>query len=394
MINHGAINTVLDAYSPILSLTVDKVSCIGRSVPIPAFEPSIIVDICEQTIETLRHKAEPHVQMPAPTYIIGDLHGNIFDFLRILIYASTPPTSRLLFLGDYVDRGSYSVEIVTLLFALYVAFPEYVVILRGNHEFEHVNQNYGFKDEVTSQYGDTVLWEKINSVFQWLPLTAVVGEDIFCVHGGLSPQITTLRALKRIKRPLENYEKDDIVCDLVWSDPSSDTPDYLRSNRGSGVTFGTNAIKDFCRTTKMKHIMRAHQCVPLGIERFNGDIVYTVFSCSNYVDYDGNRCGLVFITEDGGIKSFSLPAITQIPRNQAAFTELIVTSADRQSLAMNIKLLDLRSENKRSSTTMLSNTRRKSVILNVKMSGSSSTECLASASQRRSFLPRLQKISE
>jgi diadenosine tetraphosphatase ApaH/serine/threonine PP2A family protein phosphatase len=205
-----------------------------------------------------------------------------------------------------------------------------------------VNKNYGFQHDVLDGWGNLKLWTAINGVFSYLPLTAVLNGNCFCVHGGLSPQVSSLKMLQRVKRPIVQYEKDDLTCDLVWSDPSTDTPDFLRSNRGSGVTFGTNSVRDFFKATKMKHIIRAHQCVPYGVERFDGDRVYTVFSCSNYADSDGNRCGILYLNPQGELESFSLPPLTIPARNETLFGDSCDGTERKESLALNLKQADLK----------------------------------------------------
>ncbi|OHS99599.1 Ser/Thr protein phosphatase [Tritrichomonas foetus] len=352
---------VLTAYDPLLQLPPDKCDKIGKEVPIPIIPEETITELCSNAITILKSKPTL-LEIPAPIYIVGDLHGNLQDLLRIFIYSRTPPLTRFLFLGDYVDRGTFSVEICTLLFALLCAYPTHIYLLRGNHEFEHVNQNYGFQAEVREQYGNLDLYNAINSVFTYLPYVAIVNQTIFCVHGGISPQISSLKMLQRIKKPIIQYDKDDIVCDLVWSDPSIDTPDFLRSNRGSGVTFGYNSIKEFFKNTKMKHIIRAHQCVALGIERFDGDNVYTVFSCSNYVDSNGNKCGLIFVTPNGDIQSFSLPVVPLLERQNATFEKISEAAVRHESLAMNLQIADITDGKfKGSSTTLMNNQMKRKV---------------------------------
>lgn len=281
-------------------------------------------------------------EIRAPVYVVGDIHGNIFDLIRVLVYTCTPPISQILFLGDYVDRGEFSLEVITLLFALYCAYPEKIVLLRGNHEFSNVNSTYGFQDEIHKEYKSLTLWNEVNKVFEWLPLAAVVSNAVFCVHGGLSPQFNNLKQLEVISRPMSDYDHSDLVSDLVWSDPSGATQSYTRSQRGSGVTFGVVAVQSFLRSTNLKYIIRGHQCVPLGISRFGQNTVYTVFSCSNYEDCEGNRCGILFISADIKLQAFSLPAITQIPRKDVVFTGEETDEPRHTSLALNLKLADMR----------------------------------------------------
>ena len=251
------------------------------------------------------------LKVEQPIYIIGDIHGNIFDLIRVLVMAGKPPTSRYLFLGDYVDRGQFSIECIVLLFALKIKYPDHFFLLRGNHEFANVNEKYGFKSECLSAYNSLTTYNKINETFAWMPLTALIDKKIFCVHGGISPQIASYRQLNLIKRPIRSYD-NSIACDLVWSDPSTDTKEFFRSDRGNGVTFGIIAVRDFAKKFKVNHILRAHQCVQLGVEKFADDVLYTVFSCSNYDS--GNRCGILFITEEGKIEMFSLPPLAQVQR--------------------------------------------------------------------------------
>merc|ERR1711973_726628 len=105
-----------------------------------------------------------------------------------------------LFLGDYVDRGYYSLETVTLLIALKVRYPERITILRGNHETRQITQVYTFYDECMKKYGNANAWRYLTDLFDYLPLTALVEDQIFCLHGGLSPSIDTLDHIRLVDR--------------------------------------------------------------------------------------------------------------------------------------------------------------------------------------------------
>ncbi|KAH0786100.1 Ser/Thr protein phosphatase [Histomonas meleagridis] len=344
---------VLIAYQHILDIDISQCGEIGRSIPIPTFDADLITKLCEQAKEQLvETPIVMHVQ--APIYVIGDIHGNIFDLIRILVHALPPPRSRLLFLGDYVDRGEYSVEVVTLLFALMCKYPNYVYVLRGNHEFYSMNTSYGFLDEVKNQYKSKALFEVFNDTFQYLPLVAIINNEIFCVHGGISPSLTSLSQIEKIKRPLSEYDVE-YVCDFVWSDPSYDTQGYNISSRGLGVQFGVKALTDFLNNLNMTKIIRAHQCVQPGVTKFGGDLLHTVFSCSNYADSLGNRCGLIFVKPTLQLQLFSLPPLEQIPRSEANTKrcqpveeqEMMANNA----LSLNVKLFELQS--KRNTKTKL-----------------------------------------
>lgn len=101
------------------------------------------------------------------------------------------------FLGDYVDRGSHSLETICLLMALKVKFPEKIFLLRGNHEDRWINQSFGFFDECESRLGEnselpTSVFHKINNMFEWMPLAGVVDNTILCIHGGIGSSLTRL----------------------------------------------------------------------------------------------------------------------------------------------------------------------------------------------------------
>lgn len=298
------VKLIMSAYEPFFSLDASQTSSIGAAMPIPYFVESVLHDLCNEAIKFLQ-KWNALVQIRAPIYVIGDIHGNIFDLIRIFILCGQPPQARFLFLGDYVDRGTYSTEVVTLLLAMSLCYPGYIILLRGNHEFSSINSIYGFKEEVTGLY-NAEMYEKFNEVFGWLPIGATINNEILCVHGGLSPLLKDLSNFHDFPRPLCQCDHP-VVSDLVWSDPSDITEDFVRSKRGSGVQFGTKALAEFLENTGMRKVIRAHQCVQLGVEKFAGECLYTVFSCSNYVDASNNRCGLLFITPELEIQTFSLP---------------------------------------------------------------------------------------
>ena len=101
------------------------------------------------------------------------------------------------FLGDYVDRGSHSLETICLLLALKVKFPNKIYLLRGNHEDRWINQSFGFFDECESRLGEnaelqTSVFNKINNLFEWMPLAGVVDNTILCIHGGIGSSLTKL----------------------------------------------------------------------------------------------------------------------------------------------------------------------------------------------------------
>jgi len=156
----------------------------------PLAEDSIKA-LCEKAKEILVN--ESNVQpVRTPVTICGDIHGQFYDLKELFKIGGELPDNNYLFMGDYVDRGYYSVETVTLLVTLKVRYPNRITILRGNHESKQITQVYGFYDECLRKYGNANVWQYFTSLFDYLPLTAVVEGNIFCLHGGLSPSIDTL----------------------------------------------------------------------------------------------------------------------------------------------------------------------------------------------------------
>ncbi|KAA6399147.1 MAG: putative Serine/threonine-protein phosphatase PP2A catalytic subunit, partial [Streblomastix strix] len=118
---------------------------------------------------------EPNVvYVPAPLTIVGDIHGQFHDLLELFEIGGRCPDVNYLFMGDYVDRGYYSVEVISLLLVLKIRFPMRITLLRGNHESRQITQVYGFYDECFKKYGSASVWTAFTDLFDYLPLGAIV----------------------------------------------------------------------------------------------------------------------------------------------------------------------------------------------------------------------------
>ena len=186
----------------------------------------------------------------------GDVHGQYYDLLRIFEYGGFPPEANYLFLGDYIDRGKQSIETVCLLLCYKIKYPENFFLLRGNHECAQINRIYGFYDECKRRYSIR-LWRVFSDVFNCLPVAALIDEKIFCMHGGLSPELKNLDQIKNIMRPTD-VPDTGLLCDLLWSDPERGIDNYGDNDRGVSFTFGENVVRKFNEKHDIDLICRAH----------------------------------------------------------------------------------------------------------------------------------------
>jgi len=227
--------------------------------------------------------------------ISGDIHGQFHDLMELFRIGGFPPNTNYLFLGDYVDRGFFSVECVSLLLSLKVRYRERITILRGNHESRQITQIYGFYDECVRKYSNPGVWTTFTNLFDYLPLTALVENKIFTQHGGLSPNIENLDDVRKLDR-VQEVPHEGPMCDLLWSDPE-DRLGWGVSPRGAGFTFGHDISKEFNRVNGLDIIARAHQLTMEGYNWIHEQQVVTIFSAPNYCYRCGNQAAIMEIDE-------------------------------------------------------------------------------------------------
>eukprot|EP00250_Pteridium_aquilinum_P005760 c15811_g1_i1 orf=188-1102(+) len=250
--------------------------------------------LCLKAMEILVE--ESNVQrVDAPVTICGDIHGQFYDMKELFKVGGECPQTNYLFLGDFVDRGYYSVETFLLLLALKVRYPDRITLIRGNHESRQITQVYGFYDECLRKYGSVNVWRYCTDIFDYLSLSALIENRIFNVHGGLSPNINTLDQIRTIDRKQE-VPHEGAMCDLLWSDPEA-IDGWGMSPRGAGFLFGGSIVTQFNHTNKIELICRAHQLVMEGYKwMFNNQIV-TVWSAPNYCYRCGNVAAILELDE-------------------------------------------------------------------------------------------------
>lgn len=240
-----------------------------------------------------------------PVVICGDIHGQYFDMLELFNIGGHIPEKNYIFMGDFVDRGYNSVETFELLMLLKIRHPACITLLRGNHESRQITTVYGFYDECLRKYGNANPWKYCTEIFDYLTLSAVVENSIFCVHGGLSPDVKLLDQIRLINR-VQEIPHEGAFGDLVWSDPE-DIETWAVSPRGAGWLFGERPTVHFNRLNGLDLVARAHQLVNEGFKYMFGNdkpgqenksgALVTVWSAPNYCYRCGNVASILDVDE-------------------------------------------------------------------------------------------------
>ncbi|CAB3396648.1 unnamed protein product [Caenorhabditis bovis] len=224
------------------------------------------------------------VEVDSPINICGDIHGQFSDLLRLFDKVGFPQRVNYLFLGDYVDRGRHSIETILLLFS-YRLCPT-------------INKVYGFYDECQRRFKSVKIWEAFQDTFSTMPLTALIGDKILCMHGGVSPKLKSLDQLRVMKRPNYQPEASTLEIDILWSDPGSFTKGWSANQRGVSYVFGADALKKVTDDLKIDLVVRAHQVVQDGYEFFGNRRLVTLFSAPHYCGQFDNAAATMCVNEE------------------------------------------------------------------------------------------------
>ncbi|KZT66658.1 serine/threonine protein phosphatase 2B [Daedalea quercina L-15889] len=259
--------------------------------------------ILEKATELLR--AEPNLlYVDAPVTVCGDIHGQYYDLMKLFELGGSPATTRYLFLGDYVDRGYFSIECVLYLWSLKIWYPDTLFLLRGNHECRHLTDYFTFKLECKRKYSEQ-LYDACMQSFCALPLAAIMNKQFFCIHGGLSPELQTLDDIRNIDR-FREPPTQGLMCDILWSDPVEDfgqekmNESFVHNHvRGCSYFFTYQAACQFLERNKLLSIIRAHEAQDAGYRMYRKTrttgfpSVMTLFSAPNYLDVYNNKAAIL-----------------------------------------------------------------------------------------------------
>ncbi|KAF2403113.1 calcineurin A [Trichodelitschia bisporula] len=250
-------------------------------------------------------RSEPNLlEMDAPITVCGDVHGQYYDLMKLFEVGGDPAETRYLFLGDYVDRGYFSIECVLYLWALKIWYPNTLWLLRGNHECRHLTDYFTFKLECKHKYSEEI-YEACMDSFCALPLAAVMNKQFLCIHGGLSPELHTLEDLKSIDR-FREPPTHGLMCDILWADPLEEfgqekTQEFFVHNhvRGCSYFFSYPAACAFLEKNNLLSIIRAHEAQDAGYRMYRKTrttgfpSVMTIFSAPNYLDVYNNKAAVL-----------------------------------------------------------------------------------------------------
>ena len=247
--------------------------------------------ICESVREIFARE-ENIVNIITPVTVAGDIHGQFDDLLGLFDTGGAVGDTRYIFLGDYVDRGRHSVQVICLLFLLKIKHPDHITLLRGNHEARSQTQVFGFYDECLVKFGDPAVWTLLTDTFDLMPVAALVDNRLFCCHGGLSPSARDLDTIRQEERRQE-LPHAGVLADLAWSDPEEDQAGWRESPRGAGFTFGQDVTEEWNENNGLDLLVRAHQMVEDGFYWLHSRQALSLFSAPNYMYRCGNTAALL-----------------------------------------------------------------------------------------------------
>jgi len=286
------IAVIADEFLSILIPQREKKPIQGKVPSLPEVQ---VAALCHYMREVFANE-KVLLKLNAPITVVADVHGQFADLLRLFEIGKYPPLTRYLFLGDYVDRGRYSVETICLLFALKVRYPDNVFLLRGNHEDASLNRVYGFYSEVKTKY-NVKLWRTFVDVFNMMPVAALIDDRILCMHGGLSPDLHRVSQIEEIERP-QKIPESGIMCDLLWADPEKGISGFSPNDRGISWLFGEDVVQSFLKANNLDLIIRAHQVVEDGYEFFAKRGLVTIFSAPNYDNTFNNSAAILHVDKN------------------------------------------------------------------------------------------------
>ena len=288
--NKNQINNYID--NILLKLLEARDKLPGTPISLKEEEVNYIID---KSLPIIKNE-EMLLEIEAPIMICGDIHGQFYDLLRIFEHLGYPNKFNYLFLGNYVDFGRQSIEVLCILLCYKIKYPKKIYLLRGNHESSLINRFHGFYDECKAKF-NIKMFRAFTDFFNHLPVAALISEKIFCVHGGLSPDLKNVHDILSISRPTDIPEFG-LLCDLLNSDPDVGVIEYDENDKGISITFGEKIVDEFIKKNNLDLIVRGNEVVDEGYEFFANRKLITVFSSPCFKGEYNNSAGVLSIDEN------------------------------------------------------------------------------------------------
>ena len=241
-------------------------------------EPSTLYDLLLQ-VEKILDKEPKLIELdPSRCLFIGDTHGE-FGITKIAL-TKIHEYDKLIFLGDFIDRGPSQIQNVNVLLGLKVKYPDKIILIRGNHECQETNIRYGFYEAVIRRYGIKI-FEEYNRIFSKLPLAILTWNKIFAVHGGIPEGLNNINEIIELANEIDPINK--ITFQILWNDPVEKQNWFSKNLRGGdSKKFGSLAAKYFMEKFGIKLIVRAHERHESDHKCFFGDMLVSLYSMCNY----------------------------------------------------------------------------------------------------------------
>ena len=311
------------------------------------FTKEEIIYLTEEVINIIS-KEKSLIKIRSPCKVFGNLCGIYTDLMRYFESYGNPSDNiqngdinvmQYIFLGDFCDRGNQSLEIILLLFALKIKYPEFIYILRGHHEDAEINEFFGLGDECKEKLGENIkeensVFKKINQVFDFLPFGVLVDNNILCIHSGLGSSIESLDDISNIPRPIKVNKNPENFCDinildLLYSEYDNEEDDFYCANysrdknkKGYFVNYGKKKLDEFCEKNNINLIISSHSFVKEGFCTFCDDKLLNIFSCTNYMDKENNIGAMIIIGKKAKNKNANImPKLLGVNENKNKKTQ-------------------------------------------------------------------------
>ncbi|CAM43972.1 putative serine/threonine protein phosphatase 2B catalytic subunit A2 [Leishmania braziliensis MHOM/BR/75/M2904] len=329
----GVVDRILNG-TPVersLSLKNDKVSLESIMLQFLCGEPLRLehaTEIAQQAALVLR--TEPNVLSIGDTVVVvGDIQGQYYDLVEIFAACGSLGVTKYLFLGNYIGNGGFNLECLLFLLAAKVAHPQSLFLIRGSNESKFMADVLQLGKECQLKYSSALL-PQLLSAFNCLPLAAIVRKKFFCVHSGLSPDVSHVDDIALIHR-FRHIPTRGAMCDMVWSEPDWDTGNQLYNNaeessgetyiprlglfetralfipnkqRGLSYVFNFACAKRFVSANNLLCIIRAHEVQELGFKLYRPHpnhlfpCIISIFSAPNYCSSFGNKGSVLVVSQE------------------------------------------------------------------------------------------------